>query len=215
MPGKNYKPCSVMKKEKSEELYVKWVDGLLSPEEESQLAALMEETPELEGELSRNRLAARAVREGVPDSVEPPYGDFFNSQLMRKIDLEIASKTPAKRAERWWQSLRWAWAPAGALALVLAFFAGQRVGKPDADVSGVASTGPVTPTAIADIPSVYFTSDRLNADVISDSDGEVSAIVITGLDDLKDDLDLSTASIGSDLKGLPVTYVRAKARNFQ
>ena len=62
---------------------------------------------------------------------------------------------------------------------------------------------------------MYFTSDRLNADVISDSDGEVSAIVVTGLDDLKDDLDLSTASVGSDLKGLPVTYVRAKARNFQ
>lgn len=204
-----------MKKEKSEELYVKWVDGLLSPEEESQLATLMEETPELEAELSRSRMVARAVREGVPDSVDPPYGDFFNSQLMRKVDLEIASTTPAKRAERWWQSLRWAWAPAGALALVLAFFAGQRIGKPESMGAGVATTGQVIPTVVADVPSVYFTSDRLNADVISDSDGEVSAIVVTGLDDLKDDLDLSTASVGSDLKGLPVSYVRSKARNFQ
>jgi hypothetical protein len=204
-----------MKKEKSEELYVKWVDGLLSPEEETQLATLMEETPELEDELSRSRLVAQAVREGVPDSVDPPYGDFFNSQLMRKVDLEIASTTPAKRAERWWQSLRWAWAPAGALALVLAFFAGQRIGKPAGSRAGVADLGKPAPAAMVDIPSFYFTSDRLNADVISDSDGEVSAIVVSGLDDLKDDLNLSTASIGADLKGLPVTYLHAKARNFQ
>ncbi|YCM44195.1 hypothetical protein V2O64_23080 [Verrucomicrobiaceae bacterium 227] len=204
-----------MKKEKSEELYVKWVDGLLSPEEESQLATLMEESPELEAELSESRMVAEAVREGVSNSVEPPYGDFFNSQLMRKVDLEIASKTPAKRAERWWESLRWAWAPAGALALVLAFFAGHRIGKPIATDAGVAAVGPSAPAAMADVPSVYFTSDQLNADVISGADGEVSAIVVTGLDDLKDDLDLSTASLGSDLKGLPVNYVRAKARNFQ
>lgn len=204
-----------MKKEKCEELYVKWVDELLSPEEEAQLATLVEETPELEGELSRIREVAEAVREGVADSVEPPYGDFFNSQLMRKVDLEIASKTPAKRAERWWQSLRWAWAPAGALALVLAFFAGQRIGKPDASAAGVVDLGKSAPAAIAELPSVYFTSDRLNADVISDADGKVSAIVVSGLDDLKDDLDLSTASLGSDLKGLPVSYLRSKARKFQ
>jgi len=204
-----------MKKEKTEELNVKWVDGLLSPEEEAELATLMEETPELEAELFQSRRVTQAVREGVSGSVEPPYGDFFNSQLMRKVDLEIASKTPAKRAERWWQSLRWAWAPAGALALVLAFFAGQRIGKPAVSGAGVAGLDKSAPAAIADLPSIYFTSDQLNADVISDADGEVSAIVVTGLDDLKDDLDLSTASLGSDLKGLPVSYLRSKARNFQ
>ena len=202
-----------MKKEKSEELYVKWVDGLLSSEEEAQLATLMEETPEMESELSQSREVIEMLRDGVADSVEPPYGDFFNSQLMRKVDLEIASKTPAKRAERWWQSLRWAWAPAGALALVLAFFAGQRIGKPEGAGAGLADLG--KSAAIADLPSVYFTSDQLNADVIADADGEVSAIVVSGLEDLKDDLDLSTAAIGTELKGLPVSYQRSKARNFQ
>ena len=132
---------------------------------------------------------------------------------MRKVDLEIASMAPAKQAERWWQSLRWAWAPAGALALVLAFFAGQRLGKPDG--SGVAAIGQKVPAATAELPSFYFTSDRLNADVIADSEGQVSAIVVSGLDDLKDDLDLSTASVGPELKGLPVNYVRSKVRNFQ
>ena len=29
------------------------------------------------------------LQKEMPKSVEPPYADFFNSQLMRKVDLEI------------------------------------------------------------------------------------------------------------------------------
>jgi len=207
-----------MKKEKTEELYVKWVDGLLTPEEEAQLNALMEENPELEPDLYQSRMVAQTVREVVPESVEPPYGDFFNSQLMRKVDLEVEAQSPAKKAERWWTSFRWAWAPAGALALVLAFFAGHRVGKPDSPTDGLAAVGQAPTSVKADVVSVYFTSDSLEASVVANEKGEVSAIVVDGLDALKDDLDLATASShesDDDMEGLPVSYVRSEARRFQ
>lgn len=205
-----------MKKEKSEELYVKWVDGLLTSEEEEQFKNFLEESPELEADLHQSRMVAQALRENVPDSVEPPYGDFFNSQLMRKVDLEVASQSPAKKAERWWRSFRWAWAPAGALALVLAFFAGHRTGKPGGSDGFVADAGDERSSAQAEMVSVYFTSDSLDASVVSNKEGVVSAIVVNGLDDLRDDLDLSTAAVvDSEMDGLPVSYVRSKARRFQ
>ena len=203
-----------MKKEKSEELYVKWVDGLLEPEEEVLMKSLFDDSPELRVELEQSREIGSALRKMVPDSVEPPYGDFFNSQLMRKVDLEIVSQSPAKKAERWWQSFRWAWAPAGALSLVLAFFAGHRVAKPDSG-STIADIPMVSPGMASELPTVYFTSDTLNARVIPGADGGVSAIVVNGLEALSDDLDLSAAATDSEMDGLPVSYAKSAARSFQ
>ena len=201
-----------MKKEKTEELYVKWVDGLLTPEEESELALLMKEDPSLEPDLHQSRMVSQTIQDSILDSVEPPYGDFFNSQLMRKVELEIASKAPSKKAVRWWQSLRWAWAPAGGLALVLAFFAGHRMARPSTSelVDSVSR-------AQLDLVSVYVTSDQLAASVIADGDGAVSAIVIEGLEDLEDNLELAinTEQKEEGLDGLPVSYLRSRAYQFQ
>lgn len=203
-----------MKKEKFEELYVKGADGLLDVEGESLFATLLEESPELEAEVHQSRELSKALHEAIPGSVEPQYGDFFNSQLMRKVDLQIASQKPARRAERWWQSLRWAWAPAGALALVLSFFAGHRLAKPSIGDGLVGNAALEQPIRMASLPSVYFTSDSLDANVISNSDGDVSVIVVNGLDALKDDFNLPTVSRDSDRVELPVSYLRSEAREF-
>ena len=80
----------------------------------------------LEVELQEMKSVSEAVAEEIPTSVDPPYSDFFNRQLMRKIDLEIHSRTPPKIGGNWGESLRWAWAPVGALALVLSFFRWKR-----------------------------------------------------------------------------------------
>ena len=203
-----------MKKEKFEELYVKGADGLLDAEGESLFATLLEESPELQTEVRQSRELSKTLREAVPGSVEPQYGDFFNSQLMRKVDLQIASQKPARRAERWWQALRWAWAPAGALALVLSFFAGHRLAEPSVEDGVASNPGSEQPTRVAPLPNVYFTSDSLNANVISNSEGEVSVIVVNGMDALKDDFNLPTVSLGSDQAELPVSYFQSKAREF-
>lgn len=198
-----------MKKEKTEELLVKSMDGELSPEEESQWKALLEEEPGLRKELASLQRVAAEVKAEVPASVDPPYGDFFNSQLMRKVDLEIEAKRPGKKASRWWESLRWAWAPVGALALVLSFFAGHRVGRP---VQGpeVAQSEQNRPESII-LPTVYSAGNSLDAEVIANSDGEVTAIVVNGITALNDEIDFATVTTNEEL---PATYRSAEGRRF-
>lgn len=194
----------------TEELFTKWTDGKLSPSEEKQLKLLMEEDSDLEAELAAMGSLSKMIKGETMASVEPPYSDFFNSQLMRKVDLEIKSQHPAKKVERWWQSLRWAWAPAGALALVLSFFAGHRVSRPTGDEM-TAQSGKERDLVMS-LPTVYFAGEVLEADVISDSSGEVSAIVVNGLSAIRDDIDLVTVSSEDPL---PSTYSSSEARRFQ
>jgi hypothetical protein len=199
-----------MKKDKIEELFVKWIDGKLSPDEKPQLQALMEEESEIEAELQELKSVVQRVKAEVPASVEPPYGDFFNSQLMRKVDLQIESQRPAKKAERWWKSLRWAWAPVGAMALVLSFFAGHRIARPTDD-AGLALVNR-SAGEVSNLPTVYFTGEALDAEVIADSDGEVSVIVVNGLSAIRDDIDFVTVTTSVSL---PANYESSEARRFQ
>ena len=199
-----------MKKEPTEELFMKWIDGLLSPDEEKQLERLVEEDPLISDELESLKTQGDTLRNEVPASVDPPYGDFFNSQLMRKVDLEVKSQQTSQKVERWWQSLRWAWAPAAALALVLSFFAGHRISSPG-DADALAKTGGGQGT-LAALPTVYFAGEVLDAEVIADSDGEVSVIVVNGLAAINDDIDFKAVSTNISL---PTRYKSFEARRFQ
>ena len=199
-----------MKKEMTDELFVKWIDGVLSPEEEKQMQILIENDPNVGTELEVMKSLSQTLQAEVPSSVEPPYGDFFNSQLMRKVDLEVESQRPSKKAERWWESLRWAWAPAGALALVLSFFAGHGISRPS-DQEALAKATKVA-DSMAALPTVYFAGEALDAEVISDSDGQVSVIVVNGLSAIRDDINFQTVTTSATL---PSAYQSAEARRFQ
>ena len=199
-----------MKKESTEELFVKWMDGVLNSEEESDLLSLLADHPALEKELAEMKSMSTMISEEVKASVEPPYGDFFNSQLMRKVNLEIASKSPAKRAERWWNSLGWAWAPIGAMALVLSFFAGHRLGHQEESTVADTSLKPASAKSII-FPTVYSAGDSLDAEVIADTNGEVSAIVVNGITPIRDDIDFGAVT---NYEGLPKQYKSAEGRRF-
>lgn len=197
-----------MKKEKTEELIVKWIDGQLNSEEEVQLVGLFQENENLEAELQQMKSVSESVTEKIPASVDPPYCDFFDSQLMRKVDLEIQSRTPSKIGERLVKSFQWAWAPVGALALVLSFFAGHRISRP---VEVTAAQEQEEGRLIQFLPTVYFAGESLEAEVISDSDGDVSAIFVHGLAAIRDDIDFATITTGAEL---PKSYARSEARRF-
>jgi len=197
-----------MKKEKTEELFVKWIDGQLTSAEEIQLATLFQENGNLEAELQKMKSLSEAVSKEVPAAVDPPYSDFFNSQLMRKVDLEIQSRTSSKMGERRAKSFRWAWAPVGALALVLSFFAGHRISRP-ANILIV--QGKEETRLIQSLPTVYFTGESLEAEVIADSDGDVSAIFVHGLAAIRDEIDFATITTSTEL---PKSYSRSEARRF-
>ncbi len=192
-----------MKKEISEELLVKWVDNALNSDESRELDALLKDDPSLQESLDGMRAAREMIRKEIPASVDPPYPDFFNSQLMRKVELEKASHQPKETAQRWWKGFQWAWAPAGAMALVLAFLAGQRLGPEEGNPVAVVQQA-------GEQPSVYFSEDSLNADIISDADGNISVIVVNGLDAISDDE--SFAQVGA--RELPVSYQRSEVERF-
>lgn len=194
-----------MKPEKIEELIVKWVDHRLSDEETNQLNQVMKQDDSLRIQLEEMAKLKSTIQSEIPDSVEPPYPDFFNSQLMRKIALDVAAQQPKARVKRWWQDLRWAWAPTAALSLVLAFLAGKRMSDP-VQAPRVVDTS---------LPSVYFSEENLQAEVISDADGDVSAILLSGLSALNDrGLFATTAEQNSSADELPVSYQRYEAERF-
>ena len=184
-----------MNKEKIEELMVKWVDHRLTEAESVELDKMLLENPSLKDEIQKMVQVKNLIQTEVPASVEPPYPDFFNSQVMRKIDSKLASQQPKAVVRRWWQDLRVAWVPAGALALVLSFLAGQRLSEPSEQGSALVEAN--------QIPSVYFSESHLEAEVISDSNGDVSAIVVEGLSELDDKGFFATTTAE-----LPVSYQR-------
>ncbi len=198
-----------MKTEQTEELFVKWMDGALTPEEDRELASLFAEDPGIKEELVAIKSVTSRVAQEVPASVEPPYGDFFNSQLMRKIDLTKEARRPARRAGEWWRSLGWAWAPVGVLALVLSFFAGHRLANSGRAERLVA--GPPGPVESISLPTVYSVGDSLDAEVIADADGQVAAIVVNGIAAIRDDIDFGSVT---SLEQLPQGYLSAEARRF-
>ncbi|MEN8694862.1 MAG: anti-sigma factor family protein [Akkermansiaceae bacterium] len=196
-----------MKTEKIEELIVKWVDHRLNDEETKELDQAIEQDESLRSQLDEMVRLKVSIQSEIPASVDPPYPDFFNSQLMRKIDLDIAAQKPKEKVKRCWHDLRWAWAPSAALSLVLAFLAGKRMSDPVMAPDFVNTS----------LPSVYFSEENLAAEVISDADGDVSAILVSGLSELDDRGSFATRAEvepSSQIEELPVSYQLYEAAHF-
>lgn len=196
---RNSKPYLLMKKEKIEELIVKCVDHSLIADEQEQLDEALKADPSLRDEVQKMSEVKSLLQAELPQSVDPPYPDFFNSQLMRKIDLDVSSQQPKELVKCWWQDMRWAWAPVATLALVMAFFAGKRLS--DDPISGALVEN-------GNVPSVYFAESNLQAEVISDEYGDVSAILVDGLSELND------KGAFSETAELPVSYKQYEASRF-
>ena len=181
------------------EHYNRWIDQTLEPEEEASMAAALAEEPALAKEMEDVRALGDLLRAEVPASVEPPHPDFFNHLIVSKVEREmrLGAQKPAKKA--WWARLGYAWMPASALTAVLAFFAGAKMSSsPEQQVIAL-STPPSS-------PQVYTIGEDYEAQVIADEGGQVEVIVMSGLADLRDDLDL-TASFSvtdSDKLGMAV-----------
>ncbi len=187
---------------------VKFVDGELSASEREQFLSMMAEDEKLAAEVDEMVSVSRMLSEEIVSSQEPPYPDFFNSQLMRKVDLDMEARTPVKRAKRWWSGLKWAWVPAGALALVMAFFAGNKLGSTNPQGSGIAGGGS---SGRGEASAVYFAVESVQAEVIPDSGGNI-VIKVEGLNPIRDEIDFVTVSSEEDL---PAGFVEAKVREFR
>ncbi len=112
----------------SEEKLLRWVDGDLTGAELDAFAGEIDAHPEWADEKSAANRVGDLLRRHVPAAQEPPYPDFFNSQLLHRIREEQVAeeKTVAASASSsfgaFWQWLRAPWTLAGAAAVAVAIF---------------------------------------------------------------------------------------------
>lgn len=200
-----------MKTEMTEELMVRWVDHDLSPDELALVEQRMSEDEGLRRDLHQSKRIAEVVRANVPNSVEPPYGDFFNSQLMRKVDLAKERKDSLRAGKPWWDVIRWSWVPIGALAMAVSFLAGNRFARP---AGGEMTASALMKQEVITSTVVYSAGKDLEAKVVADASGEISAIVVNGLSALRDDFDSQTVSQISTPRNAPVSDAPSKPKRF-
>ncbi len=167
-----------MKKQPDETTLTLWIDGELEGEELQRVEAWAQEHPELLAERDAIRAMNTSIREAVPASVEPPYPDFFNERILRHIEDE--RHTPAASGSRKRSFWQWLAVPAAAAAMALCFYMGTRVAEPTT----------ITSPATAAVSTVYTPDGDVSADMFRTEDAGATVIVLKGLEDIPDDLEM-------------------------
>ncbi|MFK7909254.1 MAG: anti-sigma factor [Akkermansiaceae bacterium] len=172
-----------MNKQPDETTLTLWIDGELEGEELSRVEAWAQEHPELLAERDAIRAMNVDIRENIPASVEPPYADFFNQRIIRHIEDEQMTAAPASSQaskRRFWQ---WFAVPAAAAAMLLCFYMGTRVSDP-------VPTGSPSTLSVSTVPTVYTPDGDVSADMFSSASADATVIVLKGLEDIPDNLEM-------------------------
>jgi hypothetical protein len=172
-----------MNKQPDETTLTLWIDGELEGEELSRVEAWAQDHPELLAERDAIRAMNSDIRDTVPASVDPPYADFFNQRILRHIEDEQLTRTPADSKENKRSIWQWFAAPAAAAAMVLCFYMGTRVSDP-----GTARS--LSITTATSVPTVYTPDGDVSADMFRENDNGATVIVLTGLEDIPDDMEM-------------------------
>lgn len=172
-----------MNKQPDETTITLWIDGELEGEDLRRVEAWAQDHPELLAERDAIRAMSADIREAVPASTEPPYADFFNQRILRHIEDEqhvrvLTSSTGTTRS--FWQ---WFAVPAAAAAMLLCFYMGMRVSEPTSHASP-----PVV--AVSTVSTVYTPDGDVSADLFRAEDADATVIVLTGLEDIPDDVEM-------------------------
>lgn len=169
-----------------------WREGRLSGNALQAFEEWLAENPSFFEENCDQQTAALgvAVREALPREIEPPYADFFNERIMRRLGDEQKQPQPmlVEQKSAWRERLSWMLVPS-AVAATVAFFVGAAMQSNDAPEQGQFAQTPV-----------YVVQDGVVAEVSHES--EAVEIVIQGLEPLKENLrgthDISlVSSVGS------------------
>ena len=106
----------------SEDQWNRWIDGELSDEDLAAMEASAKQDAEMEGEPAFFSRLNEDLRRAIPAEQDPPFADFFNSQLHKRIrDLDAPPETPeGEPSWKDWLRLSWMLPLAGAAALVVA-----------------------------------------------------------------------------------------------
>jgi len=174
-----------------EELVTRWIDGELSPEQELEFKQLEESDPDF---CASFKAASEDVREVLRSEFnsekDVPHGDFFNSQIEKRIRQSYVKESQATSvlsAATAWIKSPFTWAAASAFCVML-FLSN---GKLDQE------TGSTVVSTYSPDPSVS---------IVAGFNEEAGATVIKleGLERIPDDTDFSVNHIVSyDRQGPP------------
>ncbi|BDS07515.1 hypothetical protein NT6N_25550 [Oceaniferula spumae] len=158
-----------------------WMDGELEGDDLIRMEAWAKDHPELLAERDAISALSRSIQDNIPASVEPPYPDFFNERILHAIeeDQPAPEPAPAPSPSGFW---KWLVAPVAAGAMAICFYLGTQMqsGNP-----AQATTSPVLATS-----TVYTPDSSVEANIFVSGNEEATVIVLEGLDDIPDDLEM-------------------------
>ena len=164
-----------------EELITRWIDGELNTEQELEFNKLKDSDPDLCVSLKATAENVREVlRSEFNSDAEVPYGDFFNSQIEKRIRQSHTKESEVRgvlNAGLIWIKSPFTWASASAFCLLLFL-----------------SNGNVNSTVVSTYspdPSVSIVSAEFN------EEAGATVIKLEGLERIPDDTDFSVNHIVS------------------
>jgi len=169
-----------------------WMDGELEGEPLRRVETWAQEHPELLAERDAVHAMSANIREHIPDSIQPPYPDFFNQRILRTIheDQMVASvKQPAntdKSSRGFWQ---WLAMPIAAGAMALCFYLGTQMNN--TPISPGTSGAPQVATNPIPDSSVYTPDGSVKSDMFQTADSKAVVIVLEGLEAIPDDFEMA------------------------
>ena len=181
-------------------ILTQWMDGELEGDALTRVDAWAQDHPKLLTERAAVQAMSASIRENVASREDPPYADFFNQRILRAIeDDQQAVTAPLKQSGSlgFWQ---WILAPMAAAAMAVCFYLGTQVHPESA---------PPVATVHADVISVYTPDGTVHADMFKSDDAEATVIVLVGLRDLPDHLEMA----GAPVKGESNTMMISTEQN--
>ena len=172
---------------RKEELITRWIDGELNEETREEFEALMAEDPAFCSQIREEAEGiGSAMRSEISADLEPPYPDFFNSQVQKRIRQESHAAAPGNATGGaslvWWLRSPFTWGAAALFMLLLLTRNGDRVS------SGGGSY----------VVSTYAPDSRVSVESAEyNDDAQATVIMLTGLERIPDEVEVRGRDITS------------------
>ena len=178
---------------REEELITRWIDGELNDQDENDFKKLYDSNPDIYDSFKEDAgIYKQVFRDHYESEKEVPYGDFFNSQIKKKILEENGStSTPSSFLS---DMIQWIKSPFTWSAAALSFCLLVFLNLPsESEFSGDTIVSTYSPDSSVSIVTAEF-NEEANATVI----------VLEGLDPVPNETDFSGNHIVSyDRQGPP------------
>lgn len=157
-----------------------WMDGELEGKALQNVEQWAQNHPELLTQREAIRAMNTEISSQIQKNIEPPYPDFFNQQVLRQIHQDQTTEAPVKSALKpsLWQRLT---IPAIAAAMALCFVLGNQYGS---------NRNTTEANTAVQNSSVYTPDGNVSANMFESTDAESLVIVLDGLEDIPDEVEI-------------------------